>query len=57
MAKNCGEMTIDGSELLSRIHITVRMPRLISVRLWLGAKLMLIGGWVSGTTVSIEVAD
>lgn len=57
MAKALDDMTIDGGEVLRSIKITVRMPRLIGARIWIGSKIMLFGAWVTGMTVSFEIDD
>lgn len=39
------------------IIITVKMPHAWSVRLWLAAQVMRLGGWIAGIGVEIELAD
>lgn len=55
MAKD--EIIVDGRELLSSIRIGVRMPRAFGVRVAIATYLFELAGWVSGTTVEIEVDD
>lgn len=57
MARSTGEITIDGSELMSSIRIGVRMPRLFGPRMWVATRLFELAGWVSGTSVVVEVED
>ena len=55
MARSAGEVTIDGRELLSSVRITVRWPRALGLRMWIATRLFLLGGWMSGTSVMIEI--
>jgi len=50
-------LTVDGRELMSSITLRVRMPRALGLRLWLACKLFHLAGWVSGTTVTVEMED
>lgn len=51
------EIVIDGRELLSSIKVGIRMPRAFGLRMWAATWLFQLAGWVSGTTVVIEVDD
>ena len=57
MARDAGEITIDGNELLSSLRLTVKMPRMFGVRFWIATRLFELAGWVSGCTVVIEVDE
>jgi hypothetical protein len=57
MTRSAGEITVDGTELLSSIRIGIRMPRLFGLRLWVATKLFSLAGIISGTNVVIEVDD
>ena len=48
---------IDSREILLGIHVTVRMPRLFGLRLWVAAKLVALAGVVSGTNMVVEMDD
>lgn len=51
------EIIIDGRDLLHSITIGVQMPRAFGVRVWLATKLFQLAGWVTGTTVLVELDD
>ena len=57
MACNAGEIEIAASDLLADLHISVRLPRLFSLRLAVAARLFRLAGWVSGTNVVVELID
>lgn len=57
MARNAGEITIDGRELMSMIRITFHLPRAFGLRMTVARWLFRLGGWVSGATVVIDVDD
>lgn len=51
------EISIDASDLLSRITIKVTMPRMMGVRFAIAAWLLRLAGRVSGTNVIIDIPD
>lgn len=55
MAKD--EIILDGRELMSSIRIGVRLPRAFGLRMTIATYLFELAGWVSGTTVEIEIDD
>ncbi|EPE95723.1 hypothetical protein [Rhizobium grahamii] len=57
MAKDAGEIIVDGSELLRTLRIGVRLPKGFALRMWMATKLFELAGTISGTTVVIEVDD
>lgn len=57
MARDCGEIIVEGSELLSRLRIGVKMPRMFGPRMTVAAWLFQLAGLVSGTNVVVEVDD
>ena len=57
MACSAGEITVDGSELLSSIRIGVRMPRMFGLRMWVATRLFELAGLVSGMNVVVEIDD
>ena len=54
MAKDAGEITIDGGELIRSIHIGIRMPRMFGLRMTVATWLFNLAGLVSGTNVVVE---
>jgi hypothetical protein len=42
------------SELLQKMEITVTMPRLFGLRVWMGSRLFWLGAWVIGCGVKID---
>jgi hypothetical protein len=57
MAKNVGEITVDANKLMANIRVTVRMPRLFGVRIWLATLLFELAGLISGLNVVVEFDD
>lgn len=57
MARDAGEIVIDGRELRSSLIVTIRMPRLFGLRLWVAAKLVSLAGVVSGTRITVELDE
>jgi len=57
MAKDLGEIAIDGNELLGSIRIGVRMPRAFGLRMWIATCFFRLAGWASGMNVVVEVGD
>ena len=57
MAKNAGEIVINGDELLHSLRIGIRMPRLFAPRMTVATWLFRLAGWVSGTNVVVEVDE
>jgi hypothetical protein len=57
MAKDAGEIIVDGSELLHSLRIGIRMPRLFAPRMTVATWLFQLAGLVSGTNVVIEVDE
>jgi hypothetical protein len=55
MAKDAGEIIIDGKELLRSVRIGIRMPRLFGPRMTAATWLFQLAGWVSGTNVVIVI--
>nr|WP_278520074.1 hypothetical protein [Brucella anthropi] len=51
------EIVIDGRDLLSRIHIGLKMPRMFAVRMTVATWLFNLAGRVSGMSVIVEVDD
>ena len=57
MARDCGEIIVDGSELLCRLRIRMKMPRLFGPRMTVAMWLFQFAGLVSGLNVVVEVDD
>lgn len=57
MARNAGEITIDGNELMRSVRIGVRMPRMIGLRMWIATRLFELAGLVTGWNVVVEVDE
>lgn len=57
MARDCGEIIVDGSDLLRRLRIGVKMPRMFGPRITVATWLFRWSGLVSGTNVVVEVDD
>lgn len=57
MARNAGEIVVDGRDLMANITIGVRMPRTFGIRMTIATWLFTLAGWVSGTNVVVEVDD
>lgn len=57
MARDCGEIIVDGGDLLRRVRIGVRMPRMFGPRMTVATWLFTLAGWISGTNVVVEVGD
>lgn len=57
MARDCGEIIVEGSELLSRLRIRWKMPRMFGPRMAVATWLFRLAGLVSGTNVVVEVDD
>lgn len=57
MAKDAGEITIDGSELIRSIRIGIRVPRMLGLRMTVATWLFNLAGLVSGTNVVVEVDE
>lgn len=55
MARSAGEITVDGSDLLRSVRITVRWPRAFGLRMWVATQLFKLGGRISGTNVMVEI--
>jgi hypothetical protein len=55
MAKD--EIILNGREFLQSIRLRVRMPRMLGLRMWMATRLFQLAGFVSGTTVVIEIDD
>jgi len=55
MARNAGEIVIDGRELMESIRIGVRMPHLFGARIWIATRLFELAGLVTGWNVVVEV--
>lgn len=51
------EIVIDGRDLLTRIRIGVKMPRMFGLRMTLATWLFNLAGRVSGMSVIVEVDD
>jgi hypothetical protein len=51
------EIVVDGRELMSTVTLSVRMPRLFGLRMWLATKLFELAATVTGFNVVIEVDD
>ncbi|WIC84694.1 hypothetical protein [Agrobacterium tumefaciens] len=57
MARDCDEIIVDGSDLLRRLRIGVKMPRMFGPRMTVATWLFRLAGLVSGTNVVVEVDD
>ncbi|NTG48981.1 hypothetical protein G6M04_16515 [Agrobacterium rhizogenes] len=57
MTRDCGEVIVDGGELLRSLRIGVRVPRMFGPRMTLATWLFILAGWVSGTRVVVEIDD
>ncbi|WP_037421955.1 hypothetical protein [Sinorhizobium sp. CCBAU 05631] len=57
MARDCGEIVVDGDDLLRSLRIGIRMPRMFGPRMTVATWLFTLAGWVSGTNVVVEVGD
>ena len=57
MACDAGKIEIAASDLMAELRISVRLPRLFSLRMTIAASLFRLAGWVSGTNVVVEVSD
>lgn len=57
MARDAGEIVIDGKDLMASIRIGVRLPCAFGFRMWIATRLFELAGWVSGMNVVIEVED
>jgi len=55
MARNEGEITVDGRDLMASLRIGVRLPRTFGIRMTIATCLFSLAGWVSGTNVAVEV--
>lgn len=55
MAKS--EVTFDGSELMSELRLSIRMPRAFGFRMWVVRQLLAVIGWVSPVTLDVDVVD
>jgi len=57
MARNAGEIVIDGRDLMAILRINVRMPRAFGIRMTIATWLFTLAGWVSGANVLVEVDE
>lgn len=57
MARDTGEIIIDGRDLLSSLTIGIKMPPMFGPRMTVATWLFTLAGWVSGTNVVVEVDD
>lgn len=57
MARDCGEVIFDGSELLCCLRLRMKMPRLFGPRMTVAMWLFQLAGLVSGLNVVVEVDD
>ncbi|PWJ75274.1 hypothetical protein C7441_12157 [Pseudaminobacter salicylatoxidans] len=55
MARNAGEIVIDGRELMSSLTVSIRMSRMFGVRIWIATRLFELAGLVTGWNVVVEI--